>query len=250
MKFFFKAKLLLNILLLLLISNTATSQESVIEGFADYYGYIHLELEWDKLYLLSFPYDETEANTNNNNLQNILGLNNLPPGSNVYTWNQSEQKWNASLLTASWILEGETITEARWSPNFEIKNGDAFFVTIPKKPPNSNADDIHHLYLKGQLYDSNLDSENTVQVVKGLNMMGLKFFKDSKLSELVDIEDIKNGDNVFIWTDNGWQASLFSEANPVFNVQSGWNPDFELKVGQGFFLQRVGPDDTLRYLRP
>lgn len=208
-------------------------------------GYVKKTVDRGKLMFLANPFFTFDGS--DHTLTTMLGTDNLPGGSNVFTWDQGSQVWEASLFREAQPPFNPT---ASWSPDRSVQHAEGFFVQIPDNAAAASYD----IYLFGEVPDSITAPTHQLAIADGLTSFGFAY-PVARVIENTDFNSsAQGGDNIFFWNqDTGWGAALYREAQPPFNPTASWSPSVTLSPGCGYFYQSSGANsimDTKPYSWP
>jgi hypothetical protein len=151
-----------------------------------------------------------------NNLSAIIP--NPPDGTAVYTWNVGLQDLDATIPTF--------ITGTGWSPNSTIAAGQGFFVAAGDNFTNTFVGEVRQgadaISLVGNLA---FEAIGSVPAIGG------------SLTNVMKNYAATDGDALFFWN-VGTQD--IDATIPTYVTGTGWVPDANVPVAEGFFISRQG----------
>jgi hypothetical protein len=150
-----------------------------------------------------------------NDLNSIIPT--APAGTTVQLWNTGLQDFDATIPVFS---------SGKWVPNATIKAGQGFFVVPNGAFTNTFVGDVR----QGSVTNALVGNGNYEAIASTVPVGG-------SITNVLDQYPALAGDTLQIWN-VGLQD--FDATIPVYS-SGKWVPDWNFKVGEGFFLVRNGP---------
>jgi hypothetical protein len=181
-------------------------------------GYVNKAFPAFQFVLVNNPLQAT-----NNTLNAIIPT--APDGSTVFKWSVANQDLDVSSPTF--------IVGSGWTPNATVSPGEGFFVVGGADFTNTFVGEVRQGALSTPLVGNFAFEAVGSQVPVG-----------GTLSSVLTGYPAEDGDTVFPWSVANQDLSTTS---PTFITGSGWTPDVNIAVGEGFFLSRgAGPVNWVR----
>jgi hypothetical protein len=174
-------------------------------------GYVNKSFQQFAFAMVSNPLQGT-----NNNLSTIIPT--APDGTAVYTWNVALQDLNATIPTY--------VTGSGWTPDAAIAPGQGFFVAAGDNFTNTFVGEVRQ-------------GADPINLVGGLAFEAIGSVPPigGSLTNVMANYPATDGDAIFFWNVG---AQDIDPTIPTFVVGTGWVPDANVPVAEGFFLSRQG----------
>lgn len=182
-------------------------------------GYIKVSVEENKFYFLQVPFNKFDGGTYT--LDEVFG-NSLPDGSNVYVWNQAEQKYDIA----------NYIDGLGWLDNLSLARGQGFFVTAA--PGGSAAS--YDIFLAGEVPGASTAATTTQSFGAGFTALGFPYPVATTLNNLGLNDVTADGDSVYAWNPANQNYAIYNRLD-VPGIE--WNGDegAVIQPGSALFLQ-------------
>ena len=182
-------------------------------------GFIQVDVPSNGLVLVTVPFEPLEGS---NNLETVIG-DQLPSGSVAFLWDRAASSGAGAYVTAGRTRSG-------WSQADRILHrGEAFWLSVPA---GSATGDVHTVFIKGEVPDSNNGSATTtLSNLNGIEAVGMSYPVDTVWTTTVLSTQLGSGDVIFVW-DPATGYTTYGK------TRSGWNTpaDYVIKAGEAFWI--------------
>jgi len=197
-----KKLITLGIIMGLVIGTAVASTNEVTSVNAA--GFAKVTLERGKYKLMAINFDMVDGN---HVITNVINAVDVPAGTIVYFWDESQQKY-----TATETRKGFPVV--KWDPGTNVlERGMCFWIYIPPSAPNPT----YEITIRGQVP---AESSVPITLVPGFTFAGYPFSTDRSITNTSLGTVAKRGDIVYLWRNNGW----VSETWKTFPPPSRWDP--------------------------
>jgi len=192
-------------------------------------GYIKINAESNKLYLVSNPF--VSMGTNDDVVTNMFAS--LPNSVSVSLWNESSQAYETFTKSA----------RGAWSANAttRIDRADAVFIRMPA---NAGAD----MYFMGEVPDSTTAPSTIQSRVTGITMLGFPYPVAQPFTNTSMAIDAPNGSSVSVW-----DADAGSYISYTKSARGAWDAAAQaatIAPGQGFVIRSTASGSDITTDKP
>jgi hypothetical protein len=187
---------------------------------ANVVGYVNLPLK-EGFNLVANQLDLDLSGTNNT-IVNVFS-NNLPVGSQIFSWN------GTSFDTAA-FQANRSGTQTNWNANFTLNPGQGFWLQIPAGAFGGGTSNVT---VVGNVLQGTL-TNRYIAPAGGFNLVASEVPISGGLTSNL-LYHAQVGDQVFVWNGTTFDSYAFQENRS--GTQTNWSPsEPPINVGQGFWL--------------
>lgn len=177
-------------------------------------GYVNLQLPWG-MSLIANPFIQTNVT-----IRALFPT--APDGAQIM-----------KLVHGDYITSTYSVSRAGWiGPQMDLPIGVGFFFINPSRDPFTQT-------FVGELWPGSL----TNNLPAGISLEGALIPQAGSINTVQNIPG-EPGDIIFFFANQGEARGQYMRSR--FTSDSGWTPDLELGVGQGFWIQKRNAQDWVR----